>query len=159
MNENSLAKKKFSKTQKRLDRLAWFLDSVIPLPGGFKLGLDGLVGLIPVAGDAITAVLSTYIVGVGVRSGASKPVIFKMLSNIVMDAVLGTLPFIGDLFDIAHRANHKNVQLIQGYLEKPEETKRASRLWVAGIVISLLGMLALIFWLVLAFWKWVFSLF
>jgi len=67
-------KKRIEETKKRLDRVAWALDSVIPLPGGFKLGLDGLVGLVPVVGDGATALLSSYVIGEGVRIGAPKTV-------------------------------------------------------------------------------------
>lgn len=159
INNTSNTEQSVSKTQKRLDRLAWLLDSVIPLPGGLRLGVDGLIGLVPVVGDAATALLSTYIVGVGVRSGASKAVIFKMIANVLIDTLLGAVPFLGDFFDIAHRSNSKNTALIQQYLEQPNEVKRSSALWVAGVVIGLLLMLVFALWLVAALIGWVIGLF
>ncbi|MDX1656477.1 MAG: DUF4112 domain-containing protein, partial [Candidatus Competibacteraceae bacterium] len=57
------------KTQRRLNRMAWLLDSSIPLPGGFRIGLDGLIGLIPGIGDTVGAVLSSYILAQAARMG------------------------------------------------------------------------------------------
>ena len=88
-NEQVLAENQ--KNKQRLDRIAWLLDSVVPLPGGFRLGLDSLIGLIPVVGDSFSALLSTYIIGMGVRQGVPKPLIIKMIANILLDALVGCL--------------------------------------------------------------------
>jgi len=136
MSEAVNHNKKFEETKTRLDRVAWALDSVIPLPGGFKLGLDGLVGLIPVVGDGATALLSSYVIGEGVRIGAPKTVILKMIANLFIDTLLGAIPIVGDIFDIANRANHKNVGLLQEYLDDPGDVTKSSRLWLVSIFIA-----------------------
>jgi len=134
-NEQVLAENQ--KNKQRLDRIAWLLDSVVPLPGGFRLGLDSLIGLIPVVGDSFSALLSTYIIGMGVRQGVPKPLIIKMIANILLDALVGMIPILGDLFDIANRANYRNVNLLSDYFDQPVQAKRASLFWLIGIIIGL----------------------
>jgi len=134
------------KVMKRLDNLAWALDSVVPLPGGFRLGLDGLIGLVPVVGDGVTALLSSYIIGVGVRNGAPKSVILKMLGNLIVDAVIGAIPFFGDVFDVANRSNYKNVNLLRGYLDQPVEIRRSSRLWVTMVILGVISIVGVSLW-------------
>ena len=147
------------KTINRLDTLAWLLDSVVPLPGGFRVGLDGLIGLIPVVGDAATALLSSYVIGEGVRNGAPASVILKMLVNVLTDTVFGAVPLIGDVFDIANRANYKNVELLREYLHHPRQVKRASRLWVATVVLGILCVIGASLWAFFAAVMWFIGLF
>ncbi|MEZ5582560.1 MAG: DUF4112 domain-containing protein [Candidatus Competibacteraceae bacterium] len=87
----------------RLNRMAWFLDNSIPVPGmgGYRVGADGLIGLIPGIGDAFGAVLSTYILGEAARLGVPKSVLLRMLFNIVIESIIGLIPFAGDIFDMA----------------------------------------------------------
>jgi len=127
--------------KQHLERIAWLLDSAIPLPGGFRLGLDSLIGLIPVVGDVFSALLSMYIIGMGVRQGASKLLIIKMISNVLIDTSIGMVPVFGDLFDIANRANYRNVTLLRDYFDQPIQAKRASLFWLIVVIIGLIGLL------------------
>ena len=144
---------------KRLERLAWALDSAIPLPGGFKIGVDGIVGLIPVVGDGITALLSSYVVSEGIRIGAPKSVILKMLGHLLVDILLGAIPVVGDLFDIANRANHRNVELLRDYLNEPQEAQQSSKLWIASIILTLGVLCVGVFWLGIKALSWLVGLF
>jgi hypothetical protein len=146
------------KAIKRLDNLAWTLDSVVPLPGGFRLGLDGLIGLVPVVGDGVTALLLTYVIAEGVRNGAPKSVIFKMLGNLLVDTVVGAIPIFGDVFDVVNRSNYRNVNLLRGFLDKPVDVKRSSRPWVAMILLAVISILALSLWMFILFFAWLASL-
>lgn len=124
---------------RRLERLAWLLDSSIPIPGiNFRIGLEGIVGLIPGVGDALGAVISTYILAEAARLGAPRSILLKMAFNVAADAVLGAVPFLGDLFDLTWKANLRNVRLLQSYLEKPGRTVAASRLFVLVLLLSIL---------------------
>jgi hypothetical protein len=143
---------------KRLDNLAWALDSVVPLPGGLRLGLDGLIGLVPVVGDGATALLSSYVIGEGVRNGAPKSVILKMLGNMLIDTVIGAIPFFGDLFDVANRSNYKNVNLLRGYLDQPVEVKRSSRLWVAIVIFGVISIVGALLWTFFSTLTWLIGL-
>ncbi|WP_084395711.1 DUF4112 domain-containing protein [Henriciella aquimarina] len=102
-----------------IDKLARLLDSQFRVPGTqMRFGLDGLIGLIPGIGDAISGGLGLYIVKRARQEGASGFLILRMLSNLLIDTILGAIPLVGDLFDFGFRANLKNAQLLQKHLDK-----------------------------------------
>lgn len=99
-----------------MESVARWMDAKFRVPGtNFRFGLDGLVGLIPGVGDLSTFAISGYLVLMMAKNGASGYVLARMILNIVIDAALGAIPFIGDLFDFAHKANVKNMRLMQQY--------------------------------------------
>lgn len=105
-------------TDEQLDGLARVLDTRYAVPfTPFRIGLDGLVGLIPVVGDISTTALSLGIVAEGWKRGLRKRTLARMLANTGIDFAIGTVPLVGDLFDIAFSANIKNIALIKA--EKP----------------------------------------
>lgn len=139
----------------RLKRLAWLLDSAIPLPGGYRIGLDGLIGLIPGLGDVIAALLSSYIVVEAARLRVPGSVLLRMGLNVALELVVGAVPVLGDLFDFAFKANERNVRLLEASLGPPEQVKalrRRSRWAVAAAlavpVLVILGALAVVVGLV-----------
>lgn len=123
------------KTRKKLERLAWYLDSSIKIPGfNARFGFDGLIGLIPGVGDTIGALVSSVVISEAARMGAPKVLLLKMGFNVALDALAGTVPVVGDLFDFVWKANQRNVHLLNSYLDSPRETVVASRLFVWGLV-------------------------
>jgi hypothetical protein len=141
----------------RLERLAWFLDNSIPIPGlDARIGLDPLLGLFPGIGDTLGALLSSYILAAAARLGAPKSVLLKMAFNIAVDAVLGAFPLLGDLFDIVWKANHRNVKLLGDYLDQPRKTVVTSRLFAWTLAVVLVGFVLFVgmlgFMLVRALW-------
>ena len=97
-----------------LRRLTKLMDSSIKVPGtgGFSVGLDPILGLIPVVGDAISLAVSSYIILQARRLGVSKFVLTRMLLNVGVDTAVGALPLVGDVFDFAFKANKKNLKLL-----------------------------------------------
>jgi hypothetical protein len=88
------------------------MDARFRLPGtGWQFGLDGLVGLIPGIGDAATTLVSLYIVAQAWRLGVRKRTLARMIGNIVLDFLVGTMPVAGDLFDFVWKANLRNLRL------------------------------------------------
>lgn len=142
--------------QAGLRRLAHLLDSSIPLPGGFRIGLDGIIGLIPGLGDLVGTVLSSYIVGQAYRLGASPAVLLRMAGNILLDTLAGAVPIVGDLFDFVWKANRRNVELLDRYLDNPGRTKRRSGGLMALIILGVLGLgvVGIIAAVALARWVW-----
>jgi hypothetical protein len=126
----------------RVRNLARLLDTSIPLPGGFRVGWDAVLGLIPGLGDGAGALFSAYIVLQAVRLGASREVLVRMLGNVALEAAMGAVPLLGDVFDAAFKANVRNVRLLEGHLAAPGETRRASRAWVIGVVVVLFTVLS-----------------
>ena len=102
---------------KRVRLLSRLLDEQFRIPGTtYRVGLDGLLGMIPGVGDAAGALLSAYILYEAIRLGAPKTVLLRMVANIGIDTVLGAIPVAGDIFDIAWKANKKNAALLHAYL-------------------------------------------
>ncbi len=101
-----------------LGRLTRLLDTQFRIPGtSIRIGIDPLLGLIPVGGDAISLGISGYIVWRAWRLGLPKRKIVKMLWNLGLDALLGSLPVVGDVFDFFFRANVKNLKIIRAHQE------------------------------------------
>ena len=128
----------------RVRAVARVLDSAVKIPGtNIRFGADSLVGLIPGLGDVAGALLSGYIVLVATRLGASAPVVARMLLNIALDTIVGSVPVLGDMFDVAWKSNQKNVALLERHLGQPVETQRASRWIVTLIVLATIAVLVL----------------
>ncbi|WP_373186485.1 DUF4112 domain-containing protein [Halopseudomonas sp.] len=137
------------KTRKKLERLAWFLDSSIKVPGfNARFGFDSLIGLIPGVGDVITALISSVVISEAARMGAPKALLLKMAFNVLVDTVVGAIPLVGDLFDFAWKANNRNVRLLNQYLDSPRETVVNSRLFVWGLAVVLMGLVILVGYLI-----------
>jgi hypothetical protein len=112
------------KSSQRLHRLSWLLDECIRLPGGWRIGLDGIVGLVPGVGDAMAALVSSYFVWTAYRVGAPGRVLRRMSMNILLELVLGSVPLVGDLFDFAFKANVRNYRLLEEYLSGAPKSPR-----------------------------------
>ena len=107
-----------------LDRLARLLDSQWRIPGTqIRFGADAVAGLVPVVGDLATAVLSAYIVARAADVGAPKSLMARMVGNVVLDTVVGSIPLIGSVFDVFYKANNRNIRLLQRHLEKRFDAK------------------------------------
>ena len=143
-------------TRERLRALAWLLDSSIPIPGTrLTVGLDALIGLFPVLGDLVGVLLSSYILGEAARLGAPKSVLLRMAANVGVEGVVGIVPFAGDVFDAAFKANQRNVRLLEAWMDSPRRTERSSRLFAFGIVagVALLLVLLVAAAILLARWE------
>ena len=128
-------------TARELRRLAWLLDESVPLPGGYRIGLDGIVGLIPGIGDAAGLAASSYLLLRAHQLGTPRIVMARMLGNVLLDFLIGAIPVLGDLFDFAFKANRRNIGLMQQYLVDERRTRRSS--W-AKVVLTMAAGLALI---------------
>jgi uncharacterized protein DUF4112 len=131
-----------------VSRLAYWLDAGIRIPGtNLRFGLDPILGLIPGAGDAAGAVLAGWILVVAIRLGASRATVVRIAGNIALDAAVGAVPLLGDIFDFAWKANLRNVALLERHLTAPDHAERADRsfVWlVFGSVFALVfGLLVL----------------
>jgi Domain of unknown function (DUF4112) len=101
----------------RVARLAYWLDDRFRIPGTRRrIGLDGLLGLIPGIGDTATALLASYIVLEAARLGVPRNVIARMLANVGLDYLLGLVPLVGDLADFAWKANRRNARMLRDHL-------------------------------------------
>jgi hypothetical protein len=126
-----------------LRRWAVLLDSAFRVPGTrIRFGLDAIIGLIPGIGDAIGALLSAFIINEARGLGAPRSVLVRMIANVMIETVVGAIPFAGDLFDAAFKANTRNLALLARYQLDPIGSRRSSRFFVAGFSLALAAIVA-----------------
>jgi Domain of unknown function (DUF4112) len=102
----------------RLRRLAWMIDAVFLLPGTrFRFGLNSVIGLLPVGGDTLLGVISLYIIYEAARLGVPKHKLARMLANVGIEVLGGSVPIVGDLFDMALKANLRNLAIIEDHVQ------------------------------------------
>lgn len=110
--------------ERRVERLAWLMDSALRIPGtGIRFGADNVLGLVPGVGDAAAFAISAYVVYEAHRLGAPEKMLGRMAANVAIDAVVGSVPILGDVFDVAFKANRRNVEMLRSHIR----TLRADR--------------------------------
>ena len=105
--------------RRRVEALELLLERSFHIPGTkVPIGLDSIVGLVPVLGDVVTAAMGAYMVWEARNLGMSKFHLMRMAANVGIDTVLGAIPLAGDLFDFVWRSNSKNLRIIKKHLDK-----------------------------------------
>jgi NAD/NADP transhydrogenase beta subunit len=139
-----------------IDRISWLMDNQFKI-GGFRFGLDPLLNLIPL-GVAIAGFGTSLVLVIAMwRNGASPKLVIRMLINISLDAILGSIPFLGNLLDFFSKANEKNIKLLRQHYYEGKHTGSG-----IGIVISILIvfflLIAVTLYLIWTLFSWAFSL-
>ena len=124
-----------------IEKLAWIMDRSIPI-GRWRIGLDGIIGLVPGLGDLIGALISALIVAAGVQARLPRSAIARMVANVGIEAAVGIVPFLGDLFDMAFKANTRNVEIFRQAL-KGERSRKKDSLFVTGVVLAIVAIIAI----------------
>jgi hypothetical protein len=139
---------------KHLDRyllIVNVLDQAFRVPGTrWRFGLDSIVGLIPGVGDIAMAVVGSYGLVIAHQLGAPASVQFRMLLNLAVDAAVGAIPVLGDVFDFAFKSNVRNARLLQDWLARPHETRRSSSLVLFGVMAVFGAVLVAAVWFAMA---------
>ncbi len=105
--------------RRRIESLEVLLERSLTIPGTSKaVGLDAIVGLVPVAGDVVAAALGLYLVWEARNLGMSKFQLARMATNVGVDTLLGAVPLAGDLFDFVFRSNSRNLKIVRKHLDK-----------------------------------------
>jgi hypothetical protein len=134
-------------------KLARIMDTVIMLPGGFRIGIDPIIGLIPGFGDAFATLFSLYLVYQGARLGIPKRVLIRMLGNVAIEGLVGTIPVAGDIFDAVYKANLRNLRLAERCWTPSMKERGGGRI-IAGLILFALAfctaLLLLSYWIVKA---------
>lgn len=107
------ARRQFSDS---IERTARLMDSAVRIPVIGPVGLDAVIGLVPVAGDTISAIIAISLIAKSLRYGLPNEIIARMLANVLFDFLIGTVPLAGDVADMWFRANSRNVALLREYL-------------------------------------------
>jgi sugar (pentulose or hexulose) kinase len=109
----------------RLEALARLMDGAFVIPGtSIRVGLDAIIGIVPGIGDAISGVISSYLIWEARKLGVSRWTLTRMAANTLLDTTVGAIPLAGDVFDVMFRANMKNMALLRRHLERKGHTGR-----------------------------------
>ena len=155
------------RNRRALDKLRLItrlFDQAWGIPGTrWRFGLDGLLGLVPGLGDIAGGLVAVYALHVARRLRAPAEIQLHMLSNIALDALVGTVPVIGDLFDFVYKAQTRNLALIDDWLETPHEARRRSRRGLLFIPLAIVAVFATLtilgVWLLFLLVRWIAGLF
>jgi hypothetical protein len=111
----------------RVEAVARIMDSLFEIPGtNVRVGLDALMGLVPVLGDLLSQLISSYIIWEARQLGVSRLTLARMIWNSSVDMLVGMVPIAGDAFDVAFRANLKNLALLKAHLERHGRVRRSA---------------------------------
>src|SRR5688572_6715958 len=134
--------------QVRLQNEQWariishWTDTVFEVPGlGWRFGLDPIIGLIPVAGDVASALLSLYILSLAAEMRVPRSTMLRMAMNVAIDCVAGSIPLLGNVFDFAWKANDRNMKLLQRTLATPEHLRLRHTMWDWLFVVGLIALI------------------
>lgn len=111
--------------RRRIEAMEVLLERALPVPGtGLRVGLDSIIGLIPVAGDIVAAAMGAWLIWEARNLGMSKFHLVRMAGNVGFDTLVGAIPLVGDVFDFAFRSNTRNLRIVRRWLDKHHpETK------------------------------------
>jgi hypothetical protein len=133
-----------SKLRKWAEHLVTLLDDRFQIPGtDVRFGLDPIIGILfPGIGDAVSGVGSVGLMALALRRGVPRIVLFRMILNILVDVLAGSLPIVGDIFDVAYKSNRRNLELIREH-EDPESKPTAWDYAIAtlGVGLAILSIL------------------
>ena len=121
------------------EQLAWLMDSSISL-GRFSIGLDAIIGLVPGLGDLLTSLIGYWIVWRAMQAGVHRAAVMRMVLNLGIDALVGIVPVFGDMFDMAYKANMKNMKI---YREALSGTRAPLKDWSFNVLVILVLLLML----------------
>lgn len=142
-----------------VDGFSQLLDTKFRVPGTEqRFGIDFLLGLLPGVGDLISLGMSGMLVATMAKNGASPMLVARMLVNVLLDALIGSIPVLGNIFDFFYKANYRNAELMREYYD---EGKHQGSVWpvVIGVVIAIFLILALCVWVILELFQWIIGLF
>lgn len=123
--------------------LAWVLDDIFLIPGTkFRIGLDPLIGLIPGIGDTSATALGSIIMVRALRAGVPRVVIARMASHLLLNAIVGAIPGVGDVFSAWFKSNRRNHNLLEKHLGSGSQRTSTTGDWI--FLLGLLGVVLLV---------------
>ena len=144
---------------RRLRSLSHILDNAIAIPGlGYRVGLDPLMGLFPGGGDLMAGLISIYVVAEAAQLGVPAATLGRMGLNILTEILIGTIPMVGDFFDVVWKANARNVDLLERHIRNPIPSRRTDKVFAIVLIAALLLLVLGAATLSLLFVRWVLQL-
>lgn len=137
-----------------IDTYSRLLDTKFRIPGTeMRFGVDFLLGLIPGAGDIVSLGMSGVLIATMAKNGASPMLAARMLFNVALDAIVGTVPIVGNLFDLVYKANYRNAVLMSEYYK---DGQHRGSVWpvVIGVLVMIVLIFALTIWTMVSILGW-----
>jgi hypothetical protein len=145
---------RFEAAERRIGRVTHALDELVAVPGTpVRVGLDPIVGLIPVVGDAVAAVVGVWVIGEAARFGIPRIVLGRMVVNLLVDLAIGAIPLLGDVFDVWFRSNSRNLALFRRHALDPDASTRVEQTFFLGLFALLVGLAWLLLLAIGAVWQ------
>jgi hypothetical protein len=136
---------RFAAAERRIGRMTHLLDELIEVPGtSIKLGLDPVIGLIPVAGDALSALAGGWVILEASRFGLPRVVLARMVVNLALDLGIGAIPLLGDAYDLLFRSNSRNLDLFRKHALDPAASTRGEQALFIGLGLLIVGVVWLV---------------
>ncbi|WP_187263087.1 DUF4112 domain-containing protein [Pontibacter beigongshangensis] len=143
---------------KWVDGITKIMDNQFRFPGtDWRFGLDPLLGLFPGVGDIASFAVSAMLIMTMARHGASGKLVTLMLLNSAMDAIIGSIPILGNIFDFAYKANERNVQMLRNHYEQGKYQGSGKGI-VLGVLVAVLVLIMLMIWLMWQLISWFYQL-
>jgi Domain of unknown function (DUF4112) len=146
---------------RNLERVAWLMDRALTIPGTkISIGLDALLGLLPVGGDVVTGIVQAGLVLIALRQyKVPRSIATRMMANVLLDVAVGSIPILGDLFDVGFKANTRNIKLLEPYGHHPTiELQPRGTPWryilpiaavlVIALTLVLIGFITVVRWVI-----------
>jgi hypothetical protein len=136
---------RYAAFERRFATVSRVMDELVAIPGtSVRIGLDPIIGLVPVVGDALSALVGFWLIAEAARFGVPRIVVGRMVANTVVDLGVGSVPVLGDLFDVVSRSNSRNLALFRRHALDPTASTRGELAALAAIILILVGLVWLI---------------
>jgi Domain of unknown function (DUF4112) len=133
---------RFRAAERRIGRVTRLLDELISVPGtSVKVGLDPVIGVIPVVGDVVAAGVGAWLIAEAANFGVPRIVLGRMVLNLLVDLGIGAIPLLGDVYDLFFRSNSRNLELFRRHALDPGASTRGERAFFVGLLLAIVGIL------------------
>jgi hypothetical protein len=150
--DGSSRAERFHAAEARIQRVTHLLDELVPIPGtNQRVGLDPVIGLIPIVGDVTAAAVGAWVILEAARFGVPRWALARMVVNLAVDLAVGLIPIIGDLLDIVSRSNSANLAIFRRHALDPDASSAGHQAFFGGLVLVLVGVIWLTVWLAARF--------
>ena len=141
---------RFHDAEARIHRMTRVMDDVVRVPGtDQRIGLDPVVGLIPIVGDVVGALIGGWIVMEATRFGIPRIAVARMVVNVLVDLALGIIPILGIFLDVVSRSNARNLEIFRRHALDPDATTAGHQAFFVGLALVIVGGIWLVVWVMI----------
>lgn len=134
-----------SERARRSRKISWLLDECIRIPGTrLRFGLDPVLGLLPYGGEAVATIMGTLILSDAGKKGLPLATLLRMGGNMIVNALVGVIPVVGDIFSFWFKSNSRNYALLNAYLESDHGAEARGGWWPVILILAIIGTVVVI---------------